>query len=113
MGRQMIGVVALLFMFSGAASAQENQAAGRAKLAEMIAFIRHASEKCAASVPGSWPMEALSLLMVVKPPLDEREIVLKEKEVEQYRVRLGLKKWCELYAVEMGEAHAIVELRQR
>jgi hypothetical protein len=57
-----------------------------------------------------WPFEALSLLVVAKPPIAEAEIAAKEKEVQDYRFRLGDAKWCELYAVEMGEAHLIVTI---
>jgi hypothetical protein len=71
----------------------------------MIAFIRHASEPCAGSVPDMWSFEALSLMMVAKPPIAEEEVQAKEKDVQQFRARLGLQKWCQLYALEMKEAH--------
>jgi len=45
--------------------------------------------------------------MTLKPPITEAEIMAKEKEAQDYRFRLGDAKWCELYAVEMREAHLV------
>jgi hypothetical protein len=58
-------------------------------------------------------MEALSLSMAAKPLISEAEITTKEKEVQDYPFKLGNTKWCELYAVEMREAHLIVTMANR
>jgi hypothetical protein len=105
-------VKALLVILSavvGHATAQDD-AAGRAKLAEMVAFFRLASQPCASALDSSahtWPADLLTLLMTLKPPITEAEITAREKEAQDYRFRLGDAKWCELYAVEMREAHLI------
>jgi hypothetical protein len=76
----------------------------------MVAFIRHASVPCAGAVPDMWAFDALALLVRSKLPIGDEEVQTKEKDIVQYRQRLGLQKWCKLYAIEMGEAHAIVGL---
>ena len=83
----------------------------RGKLAEMVAFIRLA-EPCdsVVQVPPEYLMEALSLLMVVDPPISEQMIEAKEEVVKNYRAKLGLAKWCQLYAVEVSEANTIGKL---
>jgi hypothetical protein len=86
----------------------------REKLAEMVAFIRLA-EPCdgVVQVPPDYVMEALSLLLVVDPPISEKMIEAKEEVVKDYRAKLGLARWCRLYAVEMGEVNAIEKLMLR
>lgn len=76
----------------------------------MIAFIRLAAEDCAGSAPDMWVFEALSLLAGPKPPLAEEEIAAKESEVQRDRARLGVRRWCDLYGVEMNEAHVIFSM---
>jgi Adenylate and Guanylate cyclase catalytic domain len=81
------------------------------KLAEMVAFIRLAAP-CdgVVQVPPEYVTEALSLLMVVDPPISEQMIEAKEEVVKNYRAKLGLAKWCQLYAVEVSEANTIGKL---
>ena len=55
--------------------------------------------------------EALALYMVVKPPISEESIEAKEAYVADLRRKIGYVKWCELYSVEMEEAHFVAELR--
>jgi hypothetical protein len=84
-------VLAILGAVVGPAVAEDN-AAGRAKLAEMVAFVRLASVPCASALDASarmWPMEVLSLLTTVNPPITEAEIAAKKKETQEYRFRLG------------------------
>jgi hypothetical protein len=105
---RLIGAAAILG--TAAAAFAQDDAAGRAKLAEMVAFFRQASKPCAYTLDATahaWPAELLSLLFVMKPPITEDEIAAKEKEVADYKTKLGGQKWCELYAVEMREAHLI------
>ena len=45
--------------------------------------------------------------MVVDPPISEQMIEAKEEIVKNYRAKLGLAKWCQLYAVEVSEANTI------
>ena len=65
----------------------------RGKLAEMVAYIRLA-EPCdsVVQVPPDYVMEALTLLMVVDPPISEEMIEAKEEAVKNYRAKLGLAK---------------------
>lgn len=103
---------AVLIAFVGLASNQtdaQDFSKGRAKLAEMIAFVQLASEPCKGAVPELYAMEALMLRMTAKPPLADDEVESKEKEVRGHHERLGLAKWCELYAAEMTQAHLIVK----
>jgi hypothetical protein len=110
MSKFAMGVGMMLFMPIGHAAAQDYDAVGRAKLAEMGAFIRQASEPCGASIPAGGIDAAFALYVSARPPITETEIAAKETEIQQYRSQLGLEKWCQLYAIEMNEAHIILEL---
>jgi hypothetical protein len=81
------------------------------KLPEMAAFIRLA-EPCdgVVPVPPEYVTEALSLLIVVDPPISEEMIEAKEEVVKNYREKLGIAKWCQFYAVEVSEANTIRKL---
>jgi hypothetical protein len=81
------------------------------KLAEMVAFIRLA-EPCdgVVPVPPKYVTEALSLLIVVDPPISEEMIEAKEEVVKNYREKLGIAKWCQFYAVEVSEANPMGKL---
>jgi hypothetical protein len=107
----LTGVSVLLLSFAALA---QNDAAGRAKFAEQVAFLRLASQPCASALDASarthWPGELLALFSQVKPPITDEEIAAKEKEVQGFRSQLGDAKWCELYAVEMREAHLIFSM---
>jgi hypothetical protein len=107
--RRFLFLSAALWIQPLDANSQDHDAARRAKLAEMIAFFRLASEPCEGSVPQSWGSEVVMLQMATTPAMREEEIKAKEKEVEQHRLRLGQTRWCELYAVEMREAHIIFD----
>jgi hypothetical protein len=67
----------------------------RGKLAEMVAFIRLA-EPCdgVVQIPPEYVTEALSLLIVVDPPISEEMIEVKEEVVKNYREKLRIAKWC-------------------
>jgi hypothetical protein len=85
----------------------------RAKFAEIVAFARLASVACQRLAPDAEGLEALALMELIKPPLAETEIFAKEKYIKQIRDRLGLRKWCELYAGEMAQARILVEVLRR
>ena len=110
--------VAALLLLAVPAGAQErdvardHSAADRARMAGYVAFVRVAAEQCAglAKVPESWTVEAKLLSGVAAPPLRPEEIAAKEVELRQDRVRLGLDKWCALYAQEMEDAHLLTDL---
>ena len=95
----------------GQAASAKDEETLQGKLAEMVAFIRLA-EPCdgVVQVPPEYVTEALSLLMVVDPPISEQMIEAKEEVVKNYRAKLGLAKWCQLYAVEVSEANTIGKL---
>jgi hypothetical protein len=95
----------------GQAASAKDEETLQGKLAEMVAFFRLA-EPCdgVVQVPPEYVTEALSLLMVVDPPISEQMIEAKEEVVKNYRTKLGLAKWCQLYAVEVSEANTIGKL---
>jgi hypothetical protein len=103
------GLAVLSYLALGTlSSAQEEQAAHRSKLAEMIAFVRRASEPCGGAAAGTNGYVALALLMLSKPTLTEAEVSAKEKDVEQLRASLAPSEWCKLYAIEMEQARIII-----
>jgi hypothetical protein len=51
-------------------------------------------------------------MRLIKPPITEKEIVAKEKDVKRLRA-LGLRKWCQLHAGEMARARILVETLRR
>ena len=67
----------------------------------MVAFARLGSVACQRLAPDVEGFHALALLRLIKPPLTDKAIVAKEKEVKRLRDRLGLSRWCRLYAGEM------------
>jgi hypothetical protein len=95
----------------GQAASAKDEETLQGKLAEVVAFIRLA-EPCdgVVQVPPEYVTQALSLLMVVDPPISEQMIEAKEEVVKNYRAKLGLAKWCQLYAVEVSEANTIGKL---
>lgn len=108
-------VLALLsaILWTAAAFAQDD-AKGRAKLVEIVAFAKLGAQPCAYAlddaVAKKWNAEVLTLLFALKPPLTDAEIAAKEKEAQDYRTQLGETKWCELYTVEMREADLIFSM---
>ena len=88
-----LGQAVLIYLSIGscALTAQQNQP-GRETFGEMIAFARLASVACGRLAPDAEGFHALALRTLVKPPLTEKEIVAKEKDVKQLRVRLGFRK---------------------
>lgn len=105
----VLSVGIALLAQSGPALAQSDDAAGRDRVAEMVAFIRRASEACP-KIPELWGTEALALYMVVEPPISEESIEAKETYVADLRRKIGWVKWCQLYSAEMEEAHVIAEV---
>ena len=73
---------------------------------------RYGAEPCdgVVPIPPEYVMEALSLLIVVDPPISEQMIEAKEEVVNNYREKLGIAKWCQFYAVEVSEANTIGKL---
>ena len=73
----------------------------------MMAFVREASETCP-DVPRNRVFEVLAFYMVVKSPPPAKQhylIALREK--------IGDANWCELFRVEMSEAHIIAPLHDQ
>jgi hypothetical protein len=79
----------------------------------MVAFTRLGSVACQRLAPDVEGFHALALLRLIKPPLTDNAIVAKEKEVKRLRDRLGLSRWCRLYAGEMEQARILVEVLRR
>lgn len=109
-----VGQTFLTYLVIGGcgAIAQDNRP-GREAFAEMIAFARLASVACERLAPDAEGFHALALLTLVKPPITEEEIVAQGKEVKQLRDRLGLRRWCQLYAGEMEQARILVQVLRR
>src|SRR5271169_816794 len=105
-------IVISSLLVASVAMADDLDAAGRAKLAEMMAFVRDGPEQCGeAAVPQEQPFEVLALYMAAgkKAPLED-EIVAKQAELAAMRAKMGLAKWCALYRIEMGAADAMAKL---
>ena len=99
---------------SGAFSELEDEA-GRAKLAEMMAFLREAPDVCPESpVTDAGGIDVLAIYMSLgdKAP-SEDEIEAKQAYLQALLKKIGKAKWCQLRVVEMGEAQVIVEMRER
>src|SRR6266404_8384337 len=109
-----IGQAVSIYLAIGscAVTAQDNRPS-RATFAEMIAYARLAVGACERLAPDAEGFHALALMRLIKPPITEKEIVAKEKEVRRLRDRLGLRKWCQLYAGEMARARILVEALRR
>ncbi|MFZ2140358.1 MAG: hypothetical protein WAV78_26110, partial [Xanthobacteraceae bacterium] len=90
-GWRALGQAVLIYLVitSSAATAQDSQP-GRATFAEMVAFARLGSVACQRLAPDVEGFHALALLRLIKPPLTDKAIVAKEKEVKRLRDRLGL-----------------------
>jgi hypothetical protein len=105
-------IVIASMLVASAAMASDPDAAGRAKLAEMMAFVRDGPDQCGeAAVPQEQPFEVLALYMAAgkKAPLED-EIVAKQNELAAMKSKMGVAKWCALYRVEMEEADVIAKL---
>ena len=102
---QLLACTALVYLgIPGyTATAQDTQPA-RATFAEMIAFARLASVACQQIAPDAEALHAFALQRFIKPPLTDKEIAAKEKEVKQLRNRVGLTRWCRRYAGKMEQA---------
>jgi hypothetical protein len=106
-------VVLVYFAIRDSAVTAQDVQPGRATFAEMVAFARVASVTCERLTPDVEGVEALALQRLVKPPLTEKEIGAKEKEVKRLRDRLGLSRWCKRYAGKMEQARILVQVLRR
>jgi hypothetical protein len=109
-----LGQIVLIYFAAGAAAvtAQDTQP-GRATFAEMIAFARLASVPCQHLAPDADSFRALALRRLIKPPIAEKEIAPKEKDVKRLRARLGLSSWCKRYAGQMEQARILVQVLRK
>jgi hypothetical protein len=109
-----LGQAALIYLAIGASAvtAQDTQP-GRITFAEMIAFARLGSIACDRVVPDADAFHALALQRFVKPPLTEKEITAKEKDIKRLRDRVGLNGWCKRYAGKMEQARILVQVLRR
>ncbi len=103
----MIGLtIALTFGMANRSHADESSRGNRDKIAEMTALVRH-NEHCP-EVPRLWATSYLMLLMMTPPT--EEQVVAKEREMLALSGKLGNRKWCQLYSVEMEQAYIIYRL---
>ena len=105
-------ILIYLVIASSPITAQDAQL-GRETFAEMVAFAKVGSVACQRLAPDVEGFHALALQRLIKPPLAEKEIVAREKEVKSLRDRLGLSRWCRLYAGKMEQARILVEVLRR
>jgi hypothetical protein len=113
--RVLLGSVVAL----GALSTTETVTSGqdldgnyKTRLAEKIAFIRHAPDFCIDTLRVSWAIDVITLYIEAgeaAPTADEIEG--KEDEIMKLQRRIGQSMWCRLYAVEMKEAHLTLQMR--
>ncbi len=95
-------------LVASTAMANDLDAAGRARLAEMMAFVRDGPDQCGETVPQEWPLEVLALYMAAdkKAPLED-EVTAKQSELAALKSKIGIARWCALYRIEMKEADMI------
>jgi hypothetical protein len=111
---RMLAVTALLTTLVAACTARpaigqttdSSSKLGVEKIAEMTALVRH-NEHCR-EVPRQWSIAYLMLLTTATPT--EEQVVTKEREMLALSGKLGNKKWCELYSMEMEQAYVIYRL---
>src|SRR5262245_46919344 len=97
---------------ASAVTSQDTQPA-RKSFAEMIAVARLGSVGCERVVPDVEGFHALALQGLVKPPLTEKEIGAKEKDLKRLRDGVGLNGWCKRYAGKMEQARILVQALRR
>jgi hypothetical protein len=105
----LIGLtIALTLEMANVRTSRADEARGesRDKIAEMTALARH-NERCPA-VPREWAAAYL-ILLTMAPPTEE-QVIAKEREMLALSGKLGNKKWCQLYSVEMEQAYIIYRL---
>ena len=73
----------------------------------------YGSVACERVVPDVEGFHALALQRPIKPPLTEKEIGAKEKDVKRLRDRVGLNGWCRRYAGKMEQARILVQVLRR
>jgi hypothetical protein len=103
----MVGLtIALTLGIANNSHADDSHGGNRDKIAEMTALVRH-SEHCP-EVPRLWATSYLMLLMMAPPT--EEQVAAKEREMLALRDKIGKRKWCQLYSVEMEQAYIIYRL---
>lgn len=99
-------MIALTLGTTNRSYADDTSGGNRDKIAEMTALARH-NERCPA-VPREWAAAYL-ILLTMAPPTEE-QVIAKEREMLALSGKLGNKKWCQLYSVEMEQAYIIYRL---
>ena len=114
-GWRVLGQAVLVYLAiaSSAATAEDSQPGRGGTLAEMVAFARLGSVACQRLAPDVEGFHALVLQRLIKPPLAQEEIAVKEKDVKRLRDRLGLSRWCKRYAGELEPARILVQVLRR
>jgi hypothetical protein len=104
----LVGLL-IFFVLIGAFSpkAKSEETSPRAKIAEMLAFVRLASLECSTGDDDTRGVSAIGLSIMIKPEIQEDEVLPQMDVIENLKQRLGQKKWCELYGAEMAEADII------
>lgn len=125
-----VSYIAVLYPNSVVAEeSRQDDAAGRAHMAETFAFQELADKPCAndldsafdmlrqngVQAPSSaaefrkWNIEFGAFYMQTQPPIIDAEISAAETKVKNYRVQMGDAKWCALYVDLISEAHTLFE----
>jgi hypothetical protein len=96
------GCLALLMAAAEPSAAGAPPPVVRQILIELAAYLRLGAD-CPQKAAPELSAEAAVAMMFVKPPVREEEIADKQRELEQVKGAIGIKKWCAAnYVVQLG-----------
>ena len=108
MRRPLAGCLALLIAATQPSAAGALSPAMRQILIELAAYLRLGAD-CPLNAAPELSAEAAMVMMFLKPPVREEEIAGKQRELQQVKSAVGVKKWCAAnYVVQLGVAKAAV-----
>jgi hypothetical protein len=106
MRRPLAGCLALLIAATQPSAAGALSPAMRQILIELAAYLRLGAD-CPQNAAPELSAEAAMVMMFLKPPVREEEIAGKQRELQQVKSAVGVKKWCAAnYVVQLGLARA-------
>jgi hypothetical protein len=106
MRRRIAGCLTLLLTLIQPSAAGAASTVMREIVVEFAAYLRLGAD-CPQKTAPDLSAEAAMFMLFVKPPVQEEEIARKQRELEQVKGAIGLKKWCAAdYVVRIGAARA-------
>jgi hypothetical protein len=106
MRRRIAGCLTLLLAVVQTSAAGAASPIMREIVIEFAAYLRLGAD-CPQKAAPELSAEAAMFMMFVKPPVQEEEIARKQRELEQVKGAIGLKRWCAAdYVVRIGAAKA-------